>query len=225
MGGSRKTDPLLAYDCSLEEGAIEENTQFKYLSSELDPDILSTPFRIETNWHVITGAPCSGKTTIIDQLTKRGYLTVKEGARQVFEEELARGRTLEAIKSDYIPVQYAIFNLQIKIEGQLIPEICAFLDRGIPDSLSFHRVHGLDPNELLPDCFRYRYASVFMLDPLPNLRETKLGPEDEATAVFLDEWHVRDYNALGYQVVRVPELTIEGRVCYILENLSLRGLL
>jgi hypothetical protein len=31
---------------------------------ELDPDLLSAPFRVQTNWHVITGAACSGKTTL-----------------------------------------------------------------------------------------------------------------------------------------------------------------
>ena len=32
----------------------------------LDPALLSTPFKIQTNWHVITGAPSSGKTTMIN---------------------------------------------------------------------------------------------------------------------------------------------------------------
>ena len=45
-----------------------DNAQHKYGTTELDPDILSTPFGVQTNWHVITGAPCSGKTTLIDQL-------------------------------------------------------------------------------------------------------------------------------------------------------------
>ena len=34
---------------------------------------------IATNWHVITGAPCSGKTTVIRELERRGYSVVHEG--------------------------------------------------------------------------------------------------------------------------------------------------
>jgi len=51
------------------------------LSSRLaDPHLLSTPFGVQTNWHVITGAACSGKTTMIDLLTDKGFQTVPETA-------------------------------------------------------------------------------------------------------------------------------------------------
>ena len=40
-------------------------------SIELDPDLLSTPFGVQTNWHVITGAAGSGKTTLIDLLADK----------------------------------------------------------------------------------------------------------------------------------------------------------
>ena len=56
-----------------------------FRATELDPDLLSTPFRVQTNWHVITGASCSGKTTLIDQLADKGFQTVPEVARQYFE--------------------------------------------------------------------------------------------------------------------------------------------
>jgi predicted ATPase/trans-aconitate methyltransferase len=176
-----------------------------------------------TNWHVITGAPCSGKTTMINELSERGYKTVHEGARQYFESEMAKGRSLEDIRNDAI-LQQEIFTLQLTLESQLSPDDNTFLDRGLLDSLTFHRVFGYDPNGILPECFHYRYASVFILDPLPNLRNIKLGPEDEKSAVFFDEWHMRDYKSVGYDVIRVPVLPIDDRVEFILENLSLKGL-
>jgi len=80
----------------------------------------------------------------------------------------------------------------------LKPKKVAFLDRGLPDSLTFHRVFGLNPDELLLECLKHRYASVFILDRLPVERKITLGPEDETTAQFLDEWLERDYAALGY---------------------------
>ena len=68
-----------------------DNAQHKYRTTELDPDILSTPFGAQTNGHVITGAPCSGKTTLIDQLAGNGFQTVPEVARQYCESEMALG--------------------------------------------------------------------------------------------------------------------------------------
>ncbi len=70
-----------------------DNSQGEYLVQELDPIILSTPFKIQTSWHVISGAPCSGKTTLIDQLAGVGYRIAIETAREYFEIEMAKGRT------------------------------------------------------------------------------------------------------------------------------------
>ena len=38
-------------------------------TTDLNPDLLSFSFEVQTHWHAITGAPCSGKTTLIDQFT------------------------------------------------------------------------------------------------------------------------------------------------------------
>jgi ABC-type molybdenum transport system ATPase subunit/photorepair protein PhrA len=57
-----------------------DNSQHGFISTELDPVLLSSPFKVQTNWHVITGALCSGKTTLIDQLTEMGFQTVPENA-------------------------------------------------------------------------------------------------------------------------------------------------
>jgi predicted ATPase len=191
----------------------------------LDPQLLSTPFRVQTNWHVITGAPCCGKTTLIGQLADKGFQTVAETARQYFEDELAKGRTLEEIRADDVALQRQLMEVQLRLERELRANDVLFLDRGLSDSLAFYRVFGMDPNELLANCFHHRYASVFVLDRLPVQRSATLGPEDEATARFLDEWHPRDYAALGYDVVRVPVLSPEDRLAFVLESLAERGLM
>jgi predicted ATPase len=75
---------------SEECGMLQRNLR----TAELDPVLLSTPFGVQTNWHVITGAQSSGKTTLIDQLADEGFQTVPEVARQYFEREKAKGRTM-----------------------------------------------------------------------------------------------------------------------------------
>jgi hypothetical protein len=57
-----------------------DNPHYKFSAIELDADLLSTPCGFQTNWHVITGAFCSDKTTLIDQLTDKGFRTVPETA-------------------------------------------------------------------------------------------------------------------------------------------------
>jgi ABC-type molybdenum transport system ATPase subunit/photorepair protein PhrA len=85
---------------------MPDNSVHEYMITELDPDLLSTPFSVQTNWHVITGAPCSGKSTLIDQLADSGFQTAPEAARLYFERELATGRTIEEIRQDVVPLGF-----------------------------------------------------------------------------------------------------------------------
>jgi len=198
----------------------EEKIRQHSRTIELDPDILTTPFKIETNWHVLTGAACTGKTTLIDLLAKKGYQILPESARIFFEQEMAKGRNLENIRKDGGSLQRGIATLQLKFESECQASRITFLDRALPDSLTFYRVSGLNPNEILSKCFFYHYATVFVLERLPIHRNLTLGPEDNETSEFLNEWLFHDYSALGYSVIRVPVLSPPERLAFILERLS-----
>jgi predicted ATPase len=167
---------------------------------------------------VITGSVCSGKSTLIDQLAACGHQTAPEAARQYFEQEIAAtGKTIDQIRKEMVPCVNGIVDLMLKIEQGLDPTETVFLDRGYPDVFAFIRQIGLDPNLYLPDCFHYRYASVFMLDRFPVQRDD-VRIEDEAAAKYLDQWHCCDYTALGYRIVRVPVLPPKERIAFVLEK-------
>ena len=203
---------------------MPDSSQHDFRTTELDPDLLSTPFGVQTNWHVITGAPSCGKTTLINLLADKGFQTVPENARQYMEREIARGRTIDEIRENGAALQRGIEDMQLSIEGGLRAIDVAFLDGAVPGSLAWYRVFGLNPNEILLECFHHRYASVFILDRLP-LQLNGLRFEDDAYTDFLDEWIARDYNALGYSVVRVSVLAPEERLAFVLERLSEQGLI
>ena len=113
--------------------------------------------------------------------------------------------------------------MQLRAEQGLRAIDIVFLDRGMPDLLTFYRWQGMDPNEILPSCFHYCYASVFILDRLP-LQLDGARVDNEAFASYLDEWLYRDYHALGYCVVRVPVMSRQERMAFVLERLSEQGL-
>lgn len=190
---------------------------------ELAPNLLSTPFAVQTKWHVITGAVSCGKTTLIDLLADNGFQTLPEQSRPYIEGELAKGRTLDQIFANQAD-QRAITDRRRRAELGLRASDVVFLDRALPDHLWFWRLYGLDPNELLQECFRYRYASVFILDLLPlELDGARI--DDERFTVLLDGALVRDYSALGYDVVRVPILSPQERLEFVVERLSEQGLI
>jgi predicted ATPase len=197
------------------------SAQPDYRHTQLDPDLLSTPFKVQTNWHVITGAPCSGKTTLINLLSSQGFPTVPEAGRIFIENELAKDLTLDEIRHDQALLTRQIYDQMIIHESELQASEVTFLDRALPDAPAFYRIAGMNPNEILSDCFLYRYATVFMLDRLPYQLDG-VRSADETTADYFDVWTERDYSALGYKVVRVPVLPPDQRLAFVLDNITER---
>jgi predicted ATPase len=148
---------------------------------------------------------------------------VPEIGRQYIEREVAKGRTLDEIFGNAAD-ERAMTDMQRRTEHELRATEVTFLDRALPDYLWFWRLFGLNLNELLAQCFHHRYASVFILDPLPlELDGARI--EDDAYTVLLDEALDRDYSALGYRVVRVPVLSAQERLEFVLDRLSEEGLI
>ena len=199
---------------------MPNSAQHDFRTTELDPDLLSTPFRVQTNWCVIAGAPSSGKTTLIGLLASQGFQTVPEGARRYIETEMAKGQTTHPILENGAALQRVIADMQLRTEGGLRAMDVAFLDGAMPSCLGWYRAYGLNPNEILPECFHQRYASVFILDPLPFQPDPERPAEIAAIAGFLDEWLARDYSALGYHFLRIPVLPPEERLAFVLDALS-----
>lgn len=185
----------------------------------LEPELLSIPYRVQTNWHVITGAPCSGKTTLIKLLAEKGFQIVPEVGRKYVESEIGKGRTLDEIRSDPFVFNMIIKELQFETERKLRPLDVYFLDRAFPDSLAYFQLAGMNPNVVLLECFHHRYASVFVLDRF-LVQKDGARTEDDFSADFLDQWLPRDYNSLGYKVVRVPVLPPQERLIFVINRIS-----
>jgi len=98
---------------------------------------------------VITRAACSGKTTLIDLLTDKGFQTIPETGRQYIDREMARGRTIDEIFESEA-AERGMKDLQLRIEHGLRAIEVVFLDRALSNSLTYHRASGLNPKRILP---------------------------------------------------------------------------
>ncbi len=176
-------------------------------------------FGKDTRWCVVTGAPSSGKTTVLQQIYRKGFRFVPEVARTFIEEQLAIGKTLREIRADERIFQRRLFANKIEIEKNLPEDESLFLDRAIPDSITYYKVCGLDPANIFEQCRFRRYYAVFIFDRLPLLHDGARNESEEA-AQFIDRQLELDYRALGHDVLRVPVMTVEKRIEFILEKLA-----
>jgi len=173
----------------------------------------------ETNWYVITGAPSSGKTTLVKELEKQGHRVVHEVARAVIETEMEQNRTLKEIRSDKGYFENLVLSTKIDIEARLPKDEVIIFDRAIPDSVAYFEIAGLDTEKALSKSPRNRYRNVFMLDRL-SFQKDHARIEDHEMAARLDRSLEASYRRLGYEVTRIGVMPVKDRLRLIIEEIE-----
>ncbi len=175
--------------------------------------------RKQTNWYVITGGPGSGKTTTVNLLKERGYITTFEHARHYLDTQRLKGRSIEEVRKNQGEFQSGVLNMQIEQENQISPDVLVFLDRAIPDALAYYHFLNLPEDEKLTEALRnVSYKKVFILNCLVLVNDYAR-TEDSVAQKKIHSLLIEVYEALGFPVVQVPLLPPEKRVDFILKNL------
>lgn len=168
-----------------------------------------------TNWCVLTGAPCSGKTSVLEGLADCGHPVVHEVARFFIDSQLAKGSSLSEIKADILTFERGILLEKVRIEKKLPKDRLVFLDRAVPDSIAYFQLEGLDIEEPLKYSQSLMYRNVFLFDRL-NFEADPVRSENQALAARIEALLTESYAMLGYAVIRVPVLTVDQRIDFVL---------
>jgi len=171
----------------------------------------------QTQWTVITGAPSSGKTTIFNVLSAQDFSTRPEPGTLYIESQLAAGRTLDDICSDQSVLQRSILEKAMTMHAETDPASPYFLDRSAVDTIAYCRLYNFDDTYFRECSSQYRFKHVFQLDRLP-FSPNHVRIEDDATTALLDQYLQHAYESLGYTVIRVPVMTVEERITFILNS-------
>lgn len=169
-------------------------------------------------WYVLTGGPCAGKTTTIDELAKRGYPVLAEPARIIIDEKLAAGQTIGEIVSDpdWLPSVVRRAHAQ---ESMLPKDEPFFLDRAAPDSIAYYRLHNRPLEAFFQRVLKeVRYRKIFLLD-LVDFTNDSGRPETPEEAKQLHQLIREGYESVGYEPIPVPVLPLPERADFILGHL------
>lgn len=167
--------------------------------------------------HILTGAPGSGKTAILEGLGD-GVHTVGEPAREVIAGQRAVGGTGT---SEQDPALFVALLLERSIAKyrdavQSAAPLVLF-DRGVPDCVAYAAVLGVDPAGSLAAARRYRYhPEVMILEPWEQIYAS----DAERTMSFEQTipFHaalVDAYEGAGYTLVTVPTGSVAERVAFV----------
>lgn len=175
------------------------------------------------NFYIITGGPGVGKTTLINDLLKRGYNCVPEVAREIIKDQIAtKGNALpwgDAKKYSRCMLSYSIRDFENFVQSDNL----YFFDRGIPDALGYERLMNFEFDiELLNGVNKYRYnKTVFILPPWKEIYETDSERKQDFD-IAVETYHVmkKTYGDIGYNTIEVPCLSVEERSEYVLQYIK-----
>ncbi|VVB77732.1 AAA domain protein [uncultured archaeon] len=166
--------------------------------------------------YVLTGGPCCGKTTLINELRKKGYQILDEVAREVLD-----GRKRKSLEDGMQSLQEEIFEKQMIKEDKLNGKT-AFLDRGLIDGFAYQNIflgYVSEDFKKKIKC-REKYSEIFVLDRLPY-KNDGIRKESDEEAQKIHEEIIRQYQNQGYSPIFIPvKENVEQRVDLILKYLN-----
>lgn len=172
---------------------------------------------------VIIGGPGTGKTTVIQELSKRGHCCYGEISRDITLEAKKEGIDQLFLEN---PMLFSELLLNARKEQHLKASEEAhefvFLDRGIPDVLAYmHYIGDPYPSFFDEACKQHPYAKIFILPPWEDIYESDEARYENFEQASLIHNHIKEtYENYGYDLIEVPKVDTDSRIMFILDLLS-----
>ena len=173
---------------------------------------------------VVTGGPGAGKTSLITELSRRGFHTIPESGRAIIREEMAHG-------GDALPwtdrLAYAERMLERDLRAYSAAQTLSgpvIFDRGIPDVTGYLTLCGLPvpphvAGAAKAACYNARVFLAPFWDEIftQDTERKQTRAEAEATCAVMRE----TYTALGYKITELPRADTATRSDFVCEQLAI----
>lgn len=168
--------------------------------------------------YVLTGAPGSGKSSILLSLEQKDEHIIREAAEDYIKLKQSQGVFEPWLDESF---QENILELQLRREAR-VPEYAkrVFIDRGILDGQAYLGKNFATYQRIESLADKVKYDGVFMIDPLRTTETNGFRRENRDEAQRLAERLYNIYQKHGYNIEIVPADNLNDRVDQILKTLE-----
>jgi predicted ATPase len=174
-------------------------------------------------FHVITGGPGSGKSTLIEALGRRGFAHSVEAGRAIIQDQ----RTIDGpALPGRDPLAFAELMLSWELRSYRVAQARSgdvFFDRGVPDMVGYFELLGRPvPSHVTRAAERFRYNRLVFLAPPWRAIFTQDAERKQTFEVAerTCEAMVAAYSSCGYELVVLPLASVDERVRFALANIG-----
>lgn len=172
--------------------------------------------------YIITGAPGTGKSTLIDALKNTGHMCFDEIARMIIAQELTKG-------TDHLPwLNIRAFSKLVLAEmlaqkNEIFSNAVSFLDRGIPDIMGYFKHANILPDKLYyTELENYPYQKKVFFTPIWEeiyvTDSERMETIEEAKQI--SEALYSTYASLGFELITIPKADTKTRLDFVLTHIN-----
>ena len=172
--------------------------------------------------YIISGAPGTGKTTIINALKKKDHYCAEEISRELIAEQISIGGNILPWK-DQIAFENKIAHRRYK-QYLDSPENCiCFFDRSSIDCIAYLNNNKLEStsqiNQIIKNCIFNK--TVFYTPIWEEIyKNDSERQESFDQSIRIDKYLKDSYMKFGYTIIKIPKTTLDKRVNFILSQIK-----
>jgi len=168
--------------------------------------------------YIITGAPGTGKTSLINELNTRGYIGLEEVPRKLLKDKVAEKMGISPFKNLKEFANLVFDKMFEQVRSIPDNDKIYFLDRGLPDVFAYLQNSNIPiPNKYYTQLKMCKFNKlVFVCTPWENIYindPERPYPFDET--VELHKQLVLIYEKLNFNIVELPKGSLPQRADFI----------
>ncbi|MCP3418363.1 AAA family ATPase [Bradyrhizobium brasilense] len=178
-------------------------------------------YLLQNRFVLISGCSGGGKSTLLAELSARGYPVVEEPGRRIIADQRASGGTALPWVDAAAFLRRAIDVAVNDMTAARAQSGWVFFDRGLVDAASALEALTCEP-VLHPTCSVHRYhRCVFMTPPWPEIYVTDPERRHGFEAAMAEYRRLMEtLPALGYDVIHLPKVSPSARADFVLATLG-----